>query len=202
MKSIVLFLLLAGSPWAFGQTDTNVVAVGNWSEPVTDSGGYTLRGRLLVYDAEYYSADKMWGYARIYLELQHICTTVWRNPAAVYFDFDDLHFGMHNGLGLPIRSVSPPLGTAIPLPYWATLPCDSTLRLLASPELVSGSTKPNGLSILVLSPLALWEIRPGSGDRYLLATFSPQTNHPSALNCHVWQGTLNLPKVRLPAKKP
>jgi hypothetical protein len=71
MKSIAVFLALAGYQCVFGQTDTNIVAVGDWSEPVSDPAGYTLRGRLLVYDAEYYSTAKMWGYARVYLELQH-----------------------------------------------------------------------------------------------------------------------------------
>lgn len=202
MKTIVLFLLLAGYQCAFGQTDTNVVAIGNWSEPVTDEDGYTLRGRLLIYDAEYISRSKMWGHARIYLELQQPLTLVWYSPAEVYFDVaHSLHFEMRDGLNKRIIPESPPLGSFTPNPCWVTVPCDSILRLRADPGWGTAS-KPNGLSILV-QPHDLWNIRPGSANDYFLsATFSPKTNHPSALGYHVWQGTLELPRVKLPVKKP
>jgi len=35
MKSIVLLLPLAGSPCAFAQTDTNLVAIGDSSQPLS-----------------------------------------------------------------------------------------------------------------------------------------------------------------------
>jgi hypothetical protein len=204
MKTIVLFLLLACSQCCFGQTDTNVVAIGDWSEPVSDHAGYTLRGRLLIYDAEFYSRIKMWGHARIYLELQHICADVWRNPTEICFRMSaGLHFEMRDGLDKPIRYKSPPIDAYVNAnPYWVTLPCESTVRVRADPGLCSDSTKPDGLSILV-GPDCLWDIRPGAtNDYYLSATFTPVTNHPSSLNYHVWQGTLNLPKVKPPSKKP
>ncbi|HTS17829.1 MAG TPA: hypothetical protein VMP11_09670 [Verrucomicrobiae bacterium] len=204
MKSVVLFLLLAGPPCAFAQTDTNLIAVGDWSEPVSDPAGYTLRGRLLIYDAEYYSRTKMWGHARVYLELQHICTDVWRNPIEICFRMSaGLHFEMHDGLNKAIPYKSPPIDAYVPTnPYWVTLPCNSTLRLQADPGLCSDSTKPDGVSILV-GPDDLWDIRPGAtNDYYLSATFRPPTNHPSSLNYYVWQGTLQLPKVKIAVKKP
>jgi hypothetical protein len=47
-----------------------------------------------------------------------------------------------------------------------------------------------------------WTIPPGAtSDYFLSATLTPQTNHPSALNYNLWQGTLQLPKVKIPADK-
>jgi hypothetical protein len=55
-----------------GQSDTNVLAVGDWSAPVRDAI-WPLRGRLLVYDAVADKGDDvMWPGARVYLELQHV----------------------------------------------------------------------------------------------------------------------------------
>jgi hypothetical protein len=198
---IAIVFPLASFQCCLGQTDTNVIAVGGWSEPVSDPDGYTLRARLLVYGKEYFSRLNEWGHARIYLELQHLCPMVGRNPTEIYFWFDDLQFEMRDGLDKLIPYDSVLLGSLVPAPYWVTLPCNSTLRLRADPGL-AGDTKPDELSILVLNPTALWVIRPGAtNDYYLSATFSPPTNHPSALNYHVWQGTLKLPKVKLPVKK-
>jgi hypothetical protein len=48
-----------------------------------------------------------------------------------------------------------------------------------------------------------WTIPPNAtNDFFLSATFTPSKDHPSPLNYHVWQGTLKLPKVKIPAKKP
>jgi hypothetical protein len=65
-----------------------------------------------------------------------------------------------------------------------------------------GTTKYGNL-LLHVSAMEFWSIPPdATNDYYLSATFSPTTNHPSALKYPLWQGTLNLPKVKISIKKP
>lgn len=37
-----------------------------------------------------------------------------------------------------------------------------------------------------------------SPDFYLSGSFTPPADHPSPLKYHIWQGTLKLPKVKIP----
>jgi hypothetical protein len=200
MKTIALFLLLPCLPCCFGQTDTNLIATGAWSEAVSDSPWPALRGRLLVYDERSPSAA---GHARVYLELQHVFEGVWADPVEVYFEFssrNDLHFEMRDQLDHPIPEEPVVIEGPMPNPYWITLPCESTVRLRAD-MLLGHQSKPDNLGILV--PDGCWIIPPkATNDFFLSATFTPPKDHPSALHYHVWQGTLKLPKVKIPTKKP
>ena len=202
MKTIALFLLLACLPCCFGQTDTNLIATGDWSESVTDSGGATLRGRLLVYDER---SPNALNHARVYLELQHVhvSESAWDNPTEVYFEFamrNDLNFEMRDKFDQSIPSVGVYKWGPVPDPYWVTLPYESTVRVRAD-TLLGPEAKPAGLEILV--PGGCWIIPPdATNDFYLSATFTPPKDHPSPFDYHVWQGTLKLPKVKIPIKKP
>jgi hypothetical protein len=199
MKTIALFLRLACLQCGFGQTDTNLIAVGDWSEAVSggpDPAAQVLRGRLLVYDERSPSAAN---HARVYLELQHVFAFGWDNPMEVYFEFgdrNDLHFEMRDGSGQPVRPERHPVRGSLRNPFWVTLPCESTVRLRVD-DLLGTLEKPDGLVILgfLMPPNA-------TNDFSLSATFTPPKNHPSPLHYHVWQGTLKLPKVKIPAKKP
>ena len=200
MKTVVFFLLLPCLQCCFGQTDTNLLAVGDWSEPVHD-GHYGLRGRLLVYD------DTGANHARVYLELQHLWEGGWEYQLEVYVnvsDYDgDIRFELRDGLGKPIPQELPPLAIVGPPPYpsWVTLPCDSTVRLRADIWSLGGRQNPGGLEVFVNG--GDWVIRPNAtNDVFLSATFTPPSGQPSSPNYHVWSGTLTLPKVRLPVKKP
>ena len=199
MKTIALFLLLAFLRYGFGQTDTNVIAVGAWSEPVSDSDGHTLRGRLLVYDEQ--SAPN---HARIYLELQHVFKGAWYNPLEIYFDIglsDDLHFEMRDKFDQPVPQFPVRIRGPVPSPCWVTLPCDSTVRLRADTYTLGPPSKPDGLGILVRG--GCWLIRPNAtNDFFLSGSFTPSTDHPSSLKYHVWRGTLKLPKVKILVEKP
>jgi hypothetical protein len=80
------------------------------------------------------------------------------------------------------------------------LPCESTVRVRAD-MLLGPQSKPEGLEVFV--PGGCWIIPPNStSDFFLSATFTPPKDHPSPLNYHVWQGTLKLPKMKIPVKKP
>ena len=182
------------------QTDTNLIATGDWSKAVSDSPGPALRGRLLVYDERGPSAGN---HAGVYLELQHVFQGVWANPIEVYFEFgsrNNLQFEMRNKLDQPIPQEPVFTSAPAPNPYWVTLPCESTVRLRVD-KLEGFPSKPKGLAILV--PGGCWIMPPNAtNDFFLSATFTPPKDHPSSLHYHVWQGTLNLPKVKIPVKKP
>ena len=201
-STALLFVASLGS--CFGQTDTNLLASGDWSKPVQDDQGYTLRGRLLVYDE--HNAPN---HARIYLELQHLFKGPgwWDNPIEIYYDRergDVLHFEMRDGLNQPIPMYPVSIAGPVPSPYLITLPCDSTIRLRADWENMGPPTQPDGLEIFVVG--GCWLIPPdATNDFYLSASFTPPKELPSGLNgikYHIWQGTLNLPKVQIPVQKP
>ena len=187
MKTIALFLLLGSLGYGFGQTDTNVVAVGAWSEPVSDSEGDTLRGRLVVYDEQSQSAAN---HARVYLELQHVFQGVWYIPLEIYFDIglsDDLHFEMRDKLDKPVPQFPVRIRGPAPSPCWVTLPCDSTVRLRADTYTLGPQSKPDGLEILVRG--GCWLIRPNAtNDFFLSGSFTPSTDHPSSLNSNITSG--------------
>jgi len=202
IKTTALFLLFACLPCCFGQTDTNLLATGDWSETVRDNGGDALRGRLLVYDD---FASNALNHARVYLELQHVhvSESAWDSPTEVYFEFgarNDLNFEMHDKLDKSIPRVGVVEWGPVPDPYWVSLPYESTVRVRAD-TLLGPESKPAGLEILV--PGGCWDIPPNAtNDFFLSATLTPPKDHPSALNYHVWQGTLKLPSVKIPAKNP
>jgi hypothetical protein len=110
-----------------------------------------------------------------------------------------LNLQMRDGNDKPYPNEITTINGSDPAPCWVTLPCDATLRLRADIYNLLNSKKPNGLEILVngggctIPPHA-------TNDYYLCGTFSPPTNHPSPLNYHVWQGTLNLPRVKIPSR--
>jgi hypothetical protein len=200
MKVIVSLLLFAVCQSCFGQTDTNLIAAGDWSPAVSDNEGCILRGRLLVYDehaAPYH--------ARIYIELQHVFNGhSWPAPLEIYYDIgygDELSFEMRDSLGHPVPMEPVMIRGPAPPPCWITLPCDSTERLRADEYNLGPPSKPDGLEILVRN--GCWLIRPNAtNDFFLSASFTPPKDHPSPLKYHIWQGTLKLPAVKIPVKKP
>jgi len=200
MKIIALFLPLLSLQCCLGQTDTNVIATGNWSEAVSDSDGHILRGRLLVYDEQ--TAPY---HARIYLELQHVFKGPgwWDGPLGIYFTpgrGDMLHFEMRDERDQPVPMYPVAIRGPSPSPYWVTLPCDSLMRLRADWYNLGPPLKPDGLEILVAG--GCWLIRPNAtNDFFLSASFTAPKDQPSCLKYHVWHGTVKLPKVAIPVKK-
>jgi hypothetical protein len=207
MKSIVLFLLLAGSTGAFGQTGTNLVAVGDWSEPVTDPDRYAVQGRLLVYKKDYEShldANLKWFDTRLYLEFRQFTTLLRFHPIGIYFRLGsfDRHLELRDGSGnaVPLKGVGP---IQIYTDWWGWLivPYDSTIRVRAKPE-IGVNAIPAGAWHIVLQSTSdggeEWVIPHGdTNDYFLSATYTTPTNRPASSDYHVWQGTINFPKVKL-----
>ncbi|HTS17832.1 MAG TPA: hypothetical protein VMP11_09685 [Verrucomicrobiae bacterium] len=201
MKSIVLFLLLASSSGALGQTHTNLVAVGEWSAPVSDNG-YTLRGRLILAEDAPYNGTRT---AVVYLELQNLS----RILASVLVDYSEraLDCEVVDAAG----KTPPPTPTEAdiigPLPdaiTTLTLPCDSTLRFRVS---VNGWGIPKGPGWAIQLPAAFWFLPPSApGDRFLSGTFTVPKSNSTDIEAmrkelargHVWHGTLVLPRVKVP----
>jgi hypothetical protein len=206
--SLLLTLVLCGY-WCFAappvhpnagviavRPDAGVIRVGEWSEPVRDGDGHTLRGRLVVGDDR--PANN---HTRIFLELEHGGNA---SATEVYYDIEstalnlELRDGNDRDVPRKLVSVRRP---SLP-PCWITLPCDATVRVRGDLYAVSlGATpKPDGLQVLLGS--GTWIIpTDAAGEFYLSGTFTPPADHPSPLKYHVWQGTLKLPKVKIPVSK-
>jgi hypothetical protein len=208
MRTIATFLLIAFLQCCFGQTDTKVIAVGDWSKIVRDDERGTkqaLRGRLLIYDDQGQSALN---HARVYLEWQNVFEGAWPFPAEVYISMGsfmgggscDLFFEMRDALGRPIPPELVPRSGTGPYPYHVMLPCDSTIRLRVDDYVRGSPSEPDGLVISVCG--GRWVVRPNAtNDFFLSATLTAPKVQPTPFKYHVWQWTLNLPKVRIPVKK-
>jgi hypothetical protein len=207
MKLIALLLLLAAGDCCLGQTDTNLIAAGDWSEVVPNTNfpnpkfAPCLRGRLLVYDAQDRGGDN---HARVYLELQHADSSQRFPPVAVYYAPDgtnlNLHFEMRDENDRPIPNnrfggiIWGPRSTQA---CWVTIPYDATVRLRA--DSTWRTQKPDGLEIDVGG--GRWIIPPhATNGFYLSGTFRPQCDKPGLLKYESWQGTLKLPKVKIVVK--
>jgi hypothetical protein len=197
MKTIFMVGLLVAWIGGIAYGDTNLIGVGEWSQTVNDSDGYGLRGRLLVYHAAVRNRGGFTDLARVYLELEHPFVDAWRNPIEISYSVGrDVQLFLQDGTG---RSISAePYATRGPpqIPFWVTVPCDSSIRLRADFYTLTSSTSwHTGLSIM---STGMWNLAlPGTNDYFLSGTFRPSTNQSNRLNYHTWQGTLQLPKVRI-----
>jgi hypothetical protein len=195
MKTVVI-LLMAAAFQCLGQTDTNLIATGDWSPIVSDSRGHSLRGRLLVYDDSGPSAAN---HARIYLELHHPFQGAWDAPIEINYDVGvhpNLNFEMRDGAGKAIAQTPIVIRGPAPSPVWVSLPCDATIRLRADGYLLGPPQKPDGLEVFV--QLGCWVIpKNATNDYFLSAIFSPEKEEGNRSNWYHWQGTLELPKVRI-----
>jgi hypothetical protein len=191
------FFAAMGYESCFGQTDTNLIATGGWSEAVNDQDHW-LRGRLLVYDE---NGGGSANHARVYLELQHVFHGGWDKPIEIYFNVGFggvVSFELNDAFGKPVPQEPTAIRGPAPPPSWVTLPCDATVRLRADIYNLGTQSKPAGLVIFANG--GRWVVHPdATNDVFLSATFTPATNHPSPLNYHVWQGMLKLPAVKISA---
>jgi hypothetical protein len=220
MKLVALILLLASYQCGSAATDTNVLALGDWSEPVGDLDGYTIRGRLLICETPHHRGARGYDTA-VYLELQE-CSDFLAPTMQVYCNMKGtVALGGHpdaqgreriekaaavwelrDASGKPVPESGGASGGGGPGAYWMTLPCDSTIRLRAT---VYGGGRMEDGSLAIFLPGQSWVVPSRSTNEYFLsATFAvdPPTNSFSHLEYHVWQGTLKLPKLKIPVKKP
>jgi hypothetical protein len=140
--------------------------------------------------------------AMVYLDLQNLKTGSVQ-PIEIYLASDyGLDFDLRDADGqddpMTHRGVWY-LGGVAPPSFTVTLPPESTIRIRADSR---RSTSRPGLSLWIPRAEGPWIIPPdATKDYFLSATFSPPTNHPDTVGHRLWQGTLQLPKVKIPVDK-
>jgi hypothetical protein len=192
-------------------TDTNLIAIGNWSDPVGDAAGCNLRGHLLVYDKQ---ITRTWDSgARVFLELQYVFKPNsngfgFSDPFEIYYNPNlgtdnerpELQLELHDGHDQKIPSESYSFNGAFEKPYWVAFPRNGTVRF-PSTDIAWGFDGTNSVGLKILG-MGSWTIPDHSTNNYYLHGFFTASNdHPSPLHYHIWQGTLNLPTVKIPARQ-
>jgi hypothetical protein len=198
--SLILGVFLCA--FAHGADDPRIIAAGDWSKPVADNLGATVRGRLVIYEGR---RDGALRETPVYVELQDASEARGRT-LHIFCDMGRRDFSGKTKSGLKcemhdkdrklIESASFPFGGGVPASQWITLPSDSTIRLRATPY---GIRRENALAICPHLG-ALWLIADDDRKEYILsATFGVSPSEPEAKSRdgHVWRGTLVLPPVRI-----
>lgn len=178
------------------------IAVGEWSQPVTDTRGYAVRGRLVL--AEKRKGDDLRETA-VYIELQDASEHV-GGSMRLFCDLGKTDFRelsktgltcvMHDKDKRPVAPTSPPFGGGTPASEWIHLPSDATIRLRASPF---GIRQPGAMTI---SPHigTEWVINDNDHKEYYLSgtfTIDPEEGRNTIADPQIWRGTLDLPAVQI-----
>jgi hypothetical protein len=164
-------------------------ATGEWSKEVNG-----VQGRLIVSEDPMVNGTRMFP---IYLELRNVSDVI--NPIEIYYTGDSTKGTVVNKHGKEVPTGAYVTSTIDPTPFWITLPYDSLLRFRLS---MTGYGVPkNGGALLGLND-GPWIIKPDSNAPYFLqATFAAVAKKDSG-KYRQWQGTLNLPKVKIPMAIP
>ena len=207
MKNIASLLFLAAYQFSYAGGDADVVAISDWSKPVSATNGATLRARMIISQVHPPAQVGPQKETAFYLEFQNV-TGVVGSPFKFYFDPGSaLRCELLDADGKP----SPPEGGAGSGggagPCWITLPYDSTIRLRAN--MYGYGLKPEDGLMLVMSPpnMQRWTIRAGDHKTYFMSgTFTVTTPKIHVAKDSedartIWSGTLELPKMKLTLPK-
>lgn len=200
MRTVIFSLLLAATQASFAATDTNVIAVSDWSEPVADNRGYALRARLVIAYTGHTDRD-----TGVYVELQDASGHV-GGSMAVYFD-GGLNCELRDAEGKVVPQSPFAFSGACPNSCWIMMPSDSTVRLRAN---CFGIGKPQGDGLAISVPGKYWVIPADDTREYFLSgslTVIPPKDRVSfpdftGLDVQVWRGTLTFPKMKISVKRP
>jgi hypothetical protein len=190
MKMVVFILLLAFTESGSGQTSTNLMTQGNWSEPTNG-----IRGRLL-----FLGERRRWEdgtrLGAVYVELQNVG---FEGAVNVYHDPKNspLHCELRDSGG---KTVAPTWGGSdgAPESSWVALRKGSTVRLDASLGPAFAPIGPN--FIFTVGMDQMWVLPPATTNGLLLSgafTVIPPKDESRQPR---WEGTLRLPAVKIPAK--
>jgi hypothetical protein len=171
MKPIILYFLLSSCLCCLAD-DTNIIAMSDWSKPVSltvleTMHEHAIRGRLLIVSSSEpaYGGPKTDNAAMTFVELQNV-TGAQGEGIEICFDVMKLNCNLTDESG---KSVAKPMGETWGgrgpfAPCWVTLPYNSIIRLF-----VNGGSKsplaiyPNG------EPWSHWSISPGDTNIYYLS---------------------------------
>ena len=202
MKVFILFLLTVMLKDCLAATDTNILALGEWSQPVKDYSGFAIRGRLLMCQSLKHRGSSGQDVA-VYLELQEYSNSYGR-PVSVFCDFrKGFQCELYDSDG-KVMQPSPSLrfnGPSVAA-YSCILQSDSSARLRISP--IAGCNIESGYLELVVWPWQSWDIpMDGTNAYYLSGTLNvAPTNSVHFASPDVWEGTLTLPKMKILLKQP
>lgn len=203
MKSVTLFLFCISLAHSFAADDTNILFLGDWSQPVTDAGGYAIRGRLLIEQKSQYRGGLPFDTA-VYLELQEH-SRYWGAPVEISCDLDHdfrCHLFEATGVAVSAQAGLRFNGLHGPNQFKVTLPTDGSIRLRVSPPV--GCWQEDGGLELSVYPWQTWWIDSKDTNEYFLSgtfTVAP-TNSVRYANPDVWAGTLTLPKMKISLRQP
>ena len=206
MRTITsLFLLLATCQFSFASDDTNIIAMSDWSNPVSTSGGHRIRGRMIAAYGRGAAFVGPWPETQVFMEFQNVSGAIGR-PTQFYFDpYRGFRCEMKDVHGKTISTGGGGDGGGAGA-TWITLPYDSAIRLRAN-MYGYGNKRGDGLN-LTLYPTQAWQIRAGdTNEYYLTGTFTvatPTNFVPKDFEAAraVWSGTLELPKMKITVPKP
>jgi hypothetical protein len=178
MKTITLILFLAASK-IFATDDTNLVAAGEWSQPVATQYGSAIRGRLLICDTPDHASSVQRTDTAVYLELQEFSSAIM--SVRVYCGIDRLTLPDDApGLRCELRDSSGALVPYSPGGFsgsepgssWVTLMPYCSTRLRISAYGAACRMEDGGLHILLASRGA-WDVHPNpTNEYYLSGTFT------------------------------
>lgn len=176
--------------------------VGNWSESVADSRGYTLRGRLVLVDKVGHNGHRE---SVLFVELQDTCQFI-GNGIQVFCDMGKSDFRPEYPGGLNcelvdknrqlLKPVSFAFGGAVPRSEWVKLPVDASIRVRATPF---GLRRDNA-KVICPHLGAMWVIENSDKGEYMLkGTFVVQPRVEKSIDesLHAWTGKLVLPSLRI-----
>jgi hypothetical protein len=207
MKRITLLLFLAVCQFCFADGETNIIAMSDWSKPVSNTDGHSLRARMIVAHGRSAAFAGPWPETQFYLEFQNVSGAI-THPTQFYFNpSEQLHCTLLDANGKP----PPPAGGGGSGggagAAWITLPYDSVIRLRAN--MFGYGEKPgDGLHLILWPGDQDWIIQAGDTNTYYLSggfTVSTPTNAlPKDFEATraVWSGTLELPTMKIQVQKP
>lgn len=205
MKGIASLLFLAACQFSYAGEDTNIVAMSDWSKPVSAANGATIRARMIISQVNSPAHAGPQKETAFYLEFQNVTGAV-GSPLQFYFDpVRALRCELLDADGKPPPAEGMGGSGSGAGPCWITLPYDSTIRLRAN--MYGYGLKPEDGFMLVVSPPQGWTIRPGNTKTYFMSgtfTVTAPKNHvakDSEDARTIWSGTLELPKMKLTLPK-
>lgn len=190
----------ASRPMSFGEwsgSDTNQISFGN------------IRARLVISETIDNSDSRT---AVAYLELHNASSA--QNTLYIYYryfateDSPVLKCELKDAKGNPVRQSVRAANGWFPPPCWLALPYDSTLRFL--PMTLSKTMAANG-ELCIDAGYDFWRFPRGDTNDYylsgkLMLSVPQDVARPVSEDKYqppqIWQGTLQLPPVKIPAKRP
>ena len=205
---LIMFTLLFAASRMLADDDTNMVAAGDWSQPVGTEHGPAIRGRLIVcYFPDQVrpgfktpTAAYLETHTVVCLELQEVSLTV--RPVGVYRDTLPPNIGLHcelrdSGGKLIPRSADGFFAGSFTR-SWSWLQPHDSVRWHVSHYL---GYREDGVLAVHLKNGEFWDVS-NTNEYYLSGTFSPRVpeNETPPSDIDAWNGTLTLPGVKIPIK--